>query len=337
MANAQDTDAASPTRWGILGTGTIAHKFATGLKDARDTQLLAVGSRSQAGADRFGDAFGVPRRYASYEALVSDPDIDVIYVATPHPMHHDAMRLCLDAGKPVLCEKPFTVNALDARDVIDTARRRDLFLMEAMWTRYLPAMARFRELIANGAIGDPLLLTADFGFRVENPDPASRLFNVQLGGGALLDVGVYVVSLASMIFGAPSGASGIPQVGATGVDELTAITLTYDGGRMAQLNCAIRVSTATEATLYGTDGFLKLESPWFSASRLTLVRPDDAPETLDLPYRGNGYPHEAEEVGRCLREGLRESPTMPLDETLQIVATMDAIRAPWAVRYPGDA
>ena len=334
MADGQTT---TPTRWGILGTGTIAHKFATGLEDADSAQLIAVGSRSQAGADRFGDACAVPRRHASYEALVGDPEIDVIYVAVPHPMHHDAMRLCLDAGKPVLCEKPFTVNARDARDVIDTARQRKLFLMEAMWTRYLPAVVRFRELIAAGAIGDPLLLTADFGFRVANPDPASRLFNVRLGGGALLDVGVYTVSLASMVFGAPTGVSGIPQIGDTGVDELTAITLTYDGGRMAQLNCAIRVNTAIGATLFGTDGSLTLGSPWYAASRLTLNRTNGDPEQIDLPYRGNGYNYEAEEVGRCLDEGLLESPVMPLDETLRIMETLDAVRAPWAVRYPGDA
>ena len=246
------------------------------------------------------------------------------------------MLLCQSGGKAVLCEKPFTVNARDAAELIDNARSKDLFLMEAMWSRYLPAMVRFRELIAEGAIGEPKLLQADFGFRT-GVDPEGRLFKVELGGGALLDVGVYVVSLASMIFGAPTAAAGIGQTGETGVDELTAITLAYAGGGIAQLTCAIRTQTAVEATLFGTEGSLTIESPWYVPSHLTLTRAGQDAERIEVPYTGNGYNYEAEEAGRCLREGLLESPTMPLDETLQIVQTLDRIRAPWPVRYPGDA
>jgi predicted dehydrogenase len=323
------------TRWAILGTGGIARKFVGGLQSAEGAELVAVGSRSADSAEAFGAEFEIPNRHASYEALVGDPDVDIVYVATPHPQHHDAVLLCQSAGKAVLCEKPFTVNARDAAELIENARAKRLFLMEAMWSRYFPAMIRFRELIAEGAIGEPHLLQADFGFRTA-VDPTGRLFDVTLGGGALLDVGVYVVSLASMIFGPPKAVAGIGQTGETGVDELTAITLAYAGGQIAQLTCAIRTETTVEATLFGTEGSLTIESPWFSPSRLTLARSGHDPERLDLPYVGNGYNYEAEEAGRCLREGLLESPTMPLDETLQIMRTLDRIRAPWPVRYPGD-
>lgn len=324
------------TRWGILGTGGIARKFARGLHSADGAELVAVGSRTEASAEAFGAEFAVPRRHASYEALAADPDVDIVYVATPHPAHRAAVLLCQSGGKAVLCEKPFTVNARDAAELIDNARAKRLFLMEAMWSRYLPAMIRFRELIAEGAIGEPHLLQADFGFRA-GVDPAARLFNIELGGGALLDVGVYVVSLASMIFGAPQAAAGIGQTGETGVDELTAITLAYSGGGIAQLTCAIRTQTTVEATLFGTEGSLTIASPWYCPSHLTLARTGHEAEVLDIPYAGNGYNYEAEEAGRCLREGLTESPTMPLDETLQIIQTLDRIRAPWPVRYPGDA
>ncbi len=326
----------STIRWGILGTGGIAEKFARGLHSAQGVELVAVGSRSTKSAEAFGTEFDVPRRHASYEALAADPDVDIIYVATPHPVHHEAVLLCQAAGKAVLCEKPFTVNARDAAELIENARTKKLFLMEAMWSRYFPAMIRFRELIAEGAIGEPHLLQADFGFRT-GVNPEGRLFKVELGGGALLDVGVYVVSLASMIFGTPAAAAGIGQFGETGVDELTAITLAYSGGQIAQLTCAIRTQTTVEATLFGSEGSLTIASPWYSPSRLTLARAGQEVESLDLPYVGNGYNYEAEEAGRCLREGLLESPTMPLDETLQIVQTLDRIRAPWPVRYPGDA
>jgi predicted dehydrogenase len=323
------------TRWGILGPGGIARKFATGLKDAEGAELVAVGSRTQEGADRFGDEFGVPHRHASYEALVADPDVDVIYVAVPHPFHREAVLLCLEAGKHVLCEKPFTVNAAEAAELIAAARERGLFLMEAMWSRYVPAIVRFRELIAEGAIGEPRLLEADFGFRA-GVNPEGRLFKRELGGGALLDVGVYVVSLASLVFGEPAEAVGRATIGETGVDEQTAIILTYPGGQIAQLSCAIRTGTRVQATLFGTAGSLTIESPWYIPDTLTLRRDGQAPETISVPYTGNGYNYEAEEAGRRIAAGETESPVMPLDETHTIIATLDRLREPWGLRYPSD-
>ena len=229
-------------RWGILGTGVIARKFATGLKSAPGAELAAVGSRSQATADEFGDTFGARRRYASYEALANDPEIDVIYVSTPHPMHKDNTLLGLNAGKAVLCEKPFCLNAAEAETMINLARSKGLFLMEAMWTRYLPAVIKTRQLIADGVLGEIRMIMADFGFRFEF-DPQHRLLNPELGGGALLDAGVYPISFTSMIFGPPVRVMSMAHLGQTGVDEQAAILLEHEQGRLALIATAVRTDT----------------------------------------------------------------------------------------------
>ena len=202
-------------RWGILGAGSIAHKFAQGLASAPDAKLVAIGSRSQDKAHAFGEEYAIPNRHGSYEALAGDPNVDIVYVATPHPMHKPDTLLCLQAGKAVLCEKPFSINAADSLDMIAEARKRKQFLMEAMWTRCFPAMRSLKSVIAEGVIGEPRLLQADFGFRA-NFNPDGRLFNPALGGGALLDVGVYTISLSSMIFGTPSQAVGQAAIGKPG-------------------------------------------------------------------------------------------------------------------------
>jgi predicted dehydrogenase len=323
-------------RWGIIGSGNIARQFARGLAVLPDAALVAVGSRSQGAADAFGELFGVPRRHASYDALANDPDVDAVYIATPHVLHKENSLLCLRAGKAVLCEKPFTINAREAEDLIAYARGAGLLLMEAMWTRFLPIIVRLRQLLAEGAIGEVRMLSADFGFRAK-ADPASRLFNPALGGGALLDVGIYPVSLASMVFGAPARVTGMAHLGETGVDEQAAIILGYDGGRLAQLSTAIRTSTPHEALLMGTEGQIKIETPWWMPTRMTVHQAGKAPELIELPFTGNGYNYEAAEVMRCLREGQRESPIMPLDETLTIMQTLDTIRGQWGLRYPGES
>lgn len=322
-----------PIRWGILGTGRIAGLFATGLTALPDAELVAVGSRAAATAARFADEHGVPRRHPSYAALAADPEVDIVYVATPHPVHHAAVRLCLEAGKAVLCEKPFTVNAAQAADLIGLARARRLLLMEAMWTRFLPLMERFRGLVAAGAIGEPRLLTADFGFRHDG-GPEHRLFDPALAGGALLDVGVYLVSLASMLFGPPERVTGFAHLGPTGVDEQAALVLGYPGGRLAQLTAAVRTATPQEVTLMGTDGSLRIHPLWWKPTRMTLTRPGLPDESFEIPFAGNGYNYEAAEAMRCLRAGETESPVMPLAETLAVLRTLDEARALWALRYP---
>ncbi|MFP6642863.1 MAG: Gfo/Idh/MocA family oxidoreductase [Candidatus Latescibacterota bacterium] len=322
-----------PIRWGILGTGNIAHQFARGLADTPDATLVAVGSRSIDTANTFADEFDIERRHPTYEELADDDGVDAVYVSTPHPFHRDNSILLLEHGKAVICEKPFTINAGDAKAVIDVARQRDVFLMEAMWTRYLPAVVRARELIAEGAIGDVRLVQADFGFRA-GINPEGRLFNLALGGGALLDVGIYVISMASMILGPrPSRVASTTQIGETGVDEQSAFLLQYPGGELAVLSCAVRTGTAVEARIFGTEGSILLHGPFFKCGALTVNRGGEE-EHIDLPLEGNGYNYEAAEVGRCLRAGLKESDVMPLDETLALMELMDSIRAQWGLSYP---
>jgi predicted dehydrogenase len=324
-----------PIRWGILGRGGIANSFAQGLRALPDAELLAVGSRSAAAAEAFGDEYGVPHRYGSYAELARDPDVDVIYVATPHPFHLEHSRLALEAGKAVLCEKPLTLNARQATELIAYARERRLFLMMAMWTRFLPIMGRLREMLAEGAIGEVRLVQADFSFRAEF-DPRHRLFDPALGGGALLDAGIYPLSMASMVLGKPDDMVSLAHLGETGVDEQAAVVLRYDGGALAALTMATRTAGPQVVVIRGTEGYITLPPEWLQATRMILTRPNQPDQAIDLPLTGNGYNYEAAEVMRCLRAGLTESDVMPLDETLALMETMDAIRAGWGLKYPGE-
>jgi predicted dehydrogenase len=325
----------NPIHWGILGAGNIARSFATGLQVLPQARLVAIGSRSLEKANAFGEAFGIPHRYGSYQDLVADPEVDVIYVATPHPLHKEHSLLALEAGKAVLCEKPFTLNAQEAREVIACARRKRLFLMEAMWTRCLPLMDQVRQWLAAGVIGEPRMLTADFGFRAE-VNPEGRLFNLALGGGSLLDIGVYTVALASMVFGGPpTRITGLAHLGETGVDEQAAFILGYGQGQLALLSSAIRTNTPQEARIDGTRGRIRIDSFW-RATRATLAVEGQEPQTVEKPFEGNGYHYEAAEVMRCLEEGQLESPLIPLEETVSILETLDEIRRQWGLRYPTE-
>jgi predicted dehydrogenase len=320
-------------RWGILGTGNIATSFANGLITMPDAQLAAVGSRKQSSADAYGDRFKVPKRYASYEELAHDPDIDVVYIATPHSLHLENMLLCFEAGKPVLCEKPFTINAAQARQAIAQARKRRLFAMEATWMRFTPLIVKLRQLLADNIIGEIRMVTADFGIRVDF-DPNFRLFNPQLGGGGMLDVGIYPISLAHMILGAPSKITGLAEIGKTGVDEQSASILGYAGGQLAVLHNAIRTETPQEATIMGTEGWVRIHSPWWMPEAMTIHKAGEEPQPMDIPFTANGYTYEAAEVHRALRAGKLESGLMPLDESVAILETMDALRGQWGMLYP---
>jgi predicted dehydrogenase len=322
-------------RWGILGTGAIARQFVEGLSYLPEAEVLAVGSRSEASASQFADEREIPRRYASYYDLAADPDVDIVYVATPHPFHAGNAELCLEAGKAVLCEKPFAVNESEAERVVGLAREKGLFLMEGMWTRFFPLMEKVRRLVTEGAIGEVRMLNVDFGFRTEL-DPASRLFDPELGGGALLDVGVYCVSLASMVLGRPSRAVGFSHLGETGVDEQASVVLEHERGRLTSLSIGIRTATPQEATIMGTEGNLRIHSPWWRPTSMTISKPGVESETVEAPISGNGFNYEAAEVMRCLENGETESHVMPLDETLSVMRTMDGIRAAWGLRYPSE-
>lgn len=325
----------SRVRWGILGAGSIAGRFAEALAALPEAETLAVGSRSRDSAEGFAEAHGFSRAYPSYAELAADPDVDVVYVATPHPFHAENAELCLEAGKAVLCEKPFTVNAAEARRLVGLARERDLFLMEGMWTRFFPLMGRLRRMLSDGTIGEPRMLTVDFGFRAPL-DPSSRLFDPKLGGGAMLDVGVYCVSFASMVLGRPVRGTGLSHLGETGVDEQFAAALEHGDGRISAITAGTRTASPHEATVLGTEGYARIHSPWWSPNAMTVSRPGQEDEVVREPTEENGFRYEAAEVMRCLRAGERESPFMPLDETVSVLETMDEIRQAWGLQYPGE-
>jgi predicted dehydrogenase len=322
-------------RWGILGTGVIAHKFAEGLAVLPDAVLTAVGSRDERTAAAFASQHHVPHAHATYEALAQNPEVDVVYIATPHVFHMENSLLCLQHGRAVLCEKPFTMNRRQAETIFSLAQAKGLFVMEAMWTYFLPAITMVRQLLQDGVIGEVRMVTADFGYRAAI-DPHGRHFSPALGGGALLDVGIYPLALAHMLFGPPTQITGMAHLGETGVDEQAAIILGYEKGELALLHTAVRTETVQEAVIMGTNGRIKIHFPWWHPARLTLTQPGQADQLIEAPYTGNGYNYEAAAVMDCLRAGLSEHPVMPWSTTLALQETMDKIRAQWGLQYPAD-
>jgi predicted dehydrogenase len=316
----------SPLRWGILGTGSIARTFATDLRLTESGVISAVGSRSRESADRFADAFGIEVRHPSYESLVADPAVDVIYVATPAPMHRDNAILALRAGKPVLVEKPFAINAAEAAEIVEVARATGLFAMEAMWTRFLPHIGVVREWLARGALGEVVTVTADHGQWFPF-DPAFRLFAPELGGGALLDLGVYPVSFASMILGTPNRIATVVDPAITGVDAQTSMVFGYESGAHAVLTCTLRAKSPTRASIVGTEARIEIDGDFYAPATVTLVPREGALTRVQSTHEGRGLRHQADEVARRLAAGDRESPLMPLDETVSIMQTMDDVLA----------
>ena len=321
-------------KWGILAPGTISNKFVAGLKVIPDAVLYAVGSRNINRAKEFADKYGFQKAYGSYAELAADPSVDIIYVATPHPFHEEAAVLCLNSGKAVVCEKPIAVNARQAERMVQCARKNNVFLMEAAWTRFLPTVCKARELLASGAIGNVRLVCADFGFRTA-VNPSGRLFAPALAGGSLLDVGIYNISFCSMIFGKqPDRIQSSMVIGSTGVDEETSILLGYKEGQSALLFSAIRLSSPQEAKIIGEEGRIELPDYWHGKT-LKLFNKDGMKE-FDLSFEASGYQFEALEAMRCMDEGLKESPIMPLDESLAVMKTADLVRKENNLRYPCD-
>lgn len=315
---------ATPLRWGIIGTGLIARRFAADLEFTDSGVVSAVGSRSQESADNFGDEFNVPNRHDSYEALVVDPDVDVVYVATPHPMHHANALLALNAGKPVLVEKAFTMTAAEAQDLVDVAREKGLFLMEAMWTRFLPHVIALRELLAKGAVGELVIVMADHGQWFVK-DPEFRLFAPELGGGALLDLGVYVVSWASMILGTPDRMTAMVDATFTGVDGQASMIFGYENGAQALLTCTSLARSEIRSSIVGTEARIEIEGDFYAPTSFTLISRDGEAQRFEFAHEGRGLRHQADEVARCISEGLTESPLMPLNETVSIMETMEQV------------
>ena len=327
---------AQKVRWGVLGCGNIAKKFAAAVEDAEGAELFSAGSRSLERAEAFADQFNIPRRYGSYEDLAADEDVDAIYVATPHPYHMDCCILAMNDGKAVLCEKPFALNAGQAAKMVAVARANQVFLMEAMWSRFLPSVKKAKALISSGAIGELRMVHADLGFRADL-NPASRLFDPALGGGALLDVGVYPVSLASHFIGSqPDRISSDAHLGTTGVDEQSAMIFHYPNGLLAVLTSAVRTQTRHEASFYGTEGMLILEFAWWSGSSITLKVAGKETERIEVPMTGNGFNYEIAEASRCIADGRLESDIIRHEESVAIMGTLDTIREQWGLAYPKE-
>jgi len=335
-SNAPFIESGKPLRWGIIGTGQIAKIFATDIPFADNAELKAVGSRSQANADAFGDRFNVPNRYDNYQDLANDPEVDVVYVATPHPGHHEATIMCLEAGKHVLCEKSFAMNAAETREMIEAAKKNNRFLMEAMWTRFRPLMFKVREIVTSGEIGEVQFLTANIGW-TSKFNPKSRLFAPELGGGGLLDAGIYPLSFASMILGKPDQVQSVATLGETGIDENAIIALHFPGGAVASVGVTIRSSPVSLGMICGTKGTILIDHDWHRPTTFSLRKPGEEPQFFDYTLDGGvGYQFEMNEVEQCLREGRTESDVMSLDETLWIVEIMEGVLKDWGVRYPSD-
>ena len=329
--------ASRPLRWGVLGTGFIATEFIKdlGLLPPGESVVVAVGSRSQEGADALGQKFGVSARYGSYEGLVADPNVDVIYVATPHPMHHATALLAIRAGKHVLVEKPFTLNASEARDLVREAGIAGTFLMEAMWSRFLPHMVEIREILQTGRLGNIVSVIADHGQWFAE-DPNFRLFAPELGGGALLDLGIYVVSFASMVLGPPTKIRAASEPAFTDVDGTTSVILQHAGGAQAILNTTLSAESSNRAAIVGTDGRLEIDSVFYRPNSFSVISRDGDVQRHEHNEPGFGLRFQTREVALRIAEGAHESPVMPLSETVQIMETLDEVRRQIGLRYPGE-
>jgi len=322
-------------RWGILATGGIAHMFTKDLRTA-GLDIAAVGSRRADAARAFADEFEIPHAHDSYEALVDDPDVDIVYVATPHPAHADNAILALEHGKHVLVEKPFTLNAAEAARVRDVAAANGLLAMEAMWTRYLPHMARIRELLAEGALGDVRAVTADHTQSIST-DPAHRLNALELGGGALLDLGIYPVSFAWDMLGAPTTVIAAARLSETRADAEVATIFTHASGALSTTISAARSAGPNTAHVIGTDARIDIDRVWYSATSFRVTRPDGTVvEDYVSQIDGRGMQYQALAAERILAEGRTDSDILPIDETVAIMATLDEIRTQIGVRYPGE-
>jgi predicted dehydrogenase len=323
----------SSFRWGVIGPGRIAHTFAKALEVIDDGVVYAVASRDAKRADQFANKYKAPKTYPSYEALVEENDVDAVYIALPHPFHHDQTLMCLEAGIPVLCEKPLTVNAQETQRLIETAQAKSVFLMEAVWTRYLPIYKQIRSWLDEKKIGDLKLLTSNFCFRAPD-DLENRLWNHNLAGGALLDIGIYNIAVSQWVFGSnPESVSARSFLSETKVDALTSANLMYSGERLSQFTCSFLVDGANDFTIYGTEGRIYIHADFWCATEATLIR-GDKQETKKEPFRATGFEYEIEEAMRCIRSGLLESPGMTHADSLANMQLMDTIRAQVGLKYP---
>jgi predicted dehydrogenase len=321
--------------WGIIGPGKIAHKFAQDLLLVEGAGLYGVASRDLTKAKTFAAQYGAKRYYGSYEELACDPMIDVVYVATPHPFHFPNTMLCLEHGKAVLCEKPFGMNTREVEAMIAEARKRKLFLMEAFWTRFIPGTEKLLELLAADAIGEIVMIKADFGF-VGDTDPVKRVYNKTLGAGSLLDIGIYPVYLSLLLMGVPHQIKAMATFTHTGVDSICTMLFDYERGQKAILDSTILANTQVEALIYGKKGTIKMHPSFHHTQRLSITCNNGNIETIDINLTGNGYYHEIAEVTNCLQNNKTESEKMPLSMSLDLIKSLDKVRKEIGLAYQQD-
>lgn len=326
---------AKTIRWGILATGWIADLF---VKDLIQTghSVAAVGSRLQESADRFAKTFGIATAHGSYEALVADPNVDIIYIATPHPQHGTAAKLALNAGKHILVEKPFTLNAREAAEIVDLARVKGLVVLEAMWSRFLPHMRRIREIIADGTIGEVRSITADHRQKLPD-DPKHRLNALELGGGALLDLGIYPISFAWDILGKPASIKATATFRNTGADAQVATLFHYPSGAIATTLSSSDSAGPNRASVVGTKGRIEIDRVWYSPTTFRVYdNENNVLETFDGSVEGRGMQFQAEEAERLITDGLVAGQILPPSQSVDIMATLDEVRGQIGLRYPGE-
>lgn len=321
--------------WGILGLGGIAEKFAQSLVSVPNAKLYAVGSLLADKAKKFAKKHNAPIYYGSYEELAVDSKVDVIYVATPHVLHCENTLMCIRYGKAVLCEKPFAMNAKEVLQMVSLAKEKNVFLMEALWTRFLPTIIKTLELIKSGVIGEIVHMKSDFGNKAHF-DPDKRLFNKELGGGSLLDIGIYPVFIALLLLGEPDEISAEAIIGKTGVDENFSAVFKYNNGQLATLFSTFIANSPVETDIYGTKGYIRINRMWHIPTYLTLVMNDGHSEDIKFKYKNNGYDYEAEEVTNCLLKGQKESSVMPLDFSIKLINLLDKLRKICNIRYSMD-
>jgi len=319
--------------WGIIGLGKIAQKFAEDLEKTPNSTLHAVASRSIEKAKIFAQNNQASHAFGSYESLMKCPDLDAIYIATPHILHHSNALLCLQSKIPVLCEKPFAMNSQEVEGMISAAKENDTFLMEAIWTRFLPTTRKILEVIQNGTIGELVMLKADFGFKAPY-DLEGRLYNKNLGGGSLLDIGIYPLFLAQLLFGKPSEIKAFAQIGKTGVDENCSMLLRFSNNQHAILDSTILNDTPTVAYIYGTKGRIKIHRRWHESHSFTVFENGKNPHEISFDFEGcRGYRYEAEEVMRCVRAGKKESELLPLSFSKDLMELIDKVRSQIGLQY----
>ena len=319
-------------RWGILGAGRIAEKFCTALNFVDGAEVYAVASRDMEKAKAYAAKFGAAKVYNNYDELIKDENIDIIYIATPHAFHFEQTMACLEYKKPVLCEKPMSLSYRQTKGMIDAATANNVFLMEGMWTACMPFIKKIRKLINEDAIGAPQYVSADFGFTAP-VDLESRLYNKELGGGSVMDIGIYPLFLATLIFGEPSVVKVVAKLAPTGVDEYMNMALQYAGGQTAQLLSSINFNTEIEAGIIGTKGRIKIKNPWFKATEFSIHLNDGSKEGFSIPHASNGFEHEIMEVMQCLDNGKLQSDSMPLHLTLSISKIMEEVLQHAGVEY----